>query len=164
MMTKFSTSDRACRVWLAALPLSALLCCLCVPAMAQVDRQDDPYVKVEFGAFIVSHRSPQRIIPLRPDRVRFLAKVLSAPEPVRTDYLMGVLKVAGVDPLPRVSNKVFLQADDGTIQGVYLEDGAAAQVRDTAPVGRRATFFGLRAYDYAKGPAILVEKIGKADE
>ncbi len=139
---------------------SALLCSLAAPAPAQ----DDHYVKVEFGAFIAGHRSPQRIIPMHPDRVRFFATVLHAPEPVHTDYLMGALKVAGVDPLPRVSEKVFLQADDGAIQGVYLEDGAATLVRDTVPVGGRAAFFGLRVYDYSKGPAILIEKVGKADE
>lgn len=160
MTTKSSISDRV--RWLAL--SGALLCGLAAPALAQDKRPDDQYVKVEFGAFIVLHRSPQRIIPLKPDRVRFFAKVLSVPEPVRTDYLMGVLKVADVDPLPRVSNKVFLQADNGTNQGVYLTDDAAAQVRDVAPVGSRAAFFGLRAYDYSKGPAILVEKVGKADE
>jgi hypothetical protein len=159
-MTKFSISDRARRVLLSG----ALLCGFAAPAPAQDKRPEDQYVKVEFGAFIVSHRSPQRIIPMKPDRVRFFAKVLRAPEPVGTSYLMGVLKVVGVNPLPRVSEKIFLQADDGNIQGVYLTDDVAAKVRATAPVGQRATFFGLRAYDYSKGPAILVEKVGKADE
>lgn len=173
-LTRHSISGPARRLFWAALLLSALLlsallllpCGPGAPAFAQGNpaQQDDRYAKVEFGAFIALHRSPQRIIPLRPDRIRFFAKVLRQPEPVSTDYLMSVLKVAGVDPLPHVSQKVFLQANDGAIQGVYLEDSAAAHLRETVAEGGRAAFFGLRAYDYSKGPAILVEKVGKVDE
>ncbi|CAH2602666.1 protein of unknown function [Rhodovastum atsumiense] len=155
-MISSSISDLSRRALLVA------ACCIAWPGPC-IAVEDSAYVPVEFARFIAEQRAPEgRVIPLRPDRVRFEATVMSQPRTARTDYLMEVLRFLQVEPMPEVSRQMFLRADNGVVHAVYVGDPAAAMIRERFANGSRATFFGLRVYSYGKGPAILLEAVGPA--
>ena len=88
--------------------------------------------------------------------VSFVARVKRHPEPREMKYVYVALELSGVDPLPEVEHRLFVESDGGRIIPVYVEKTAAARITERLKVEQRARFNGLHVYNYAKGPAILV--------
>ncbi|MEM6744054.1 MAG: hypothetical protein AAF676_10010 [Pseudomonadota bacterium] len=91
---------------------------------------------------------------LVPAPIEFEARVLAAPEPIKTDYLSTALSMVGVSPIPQVGHRMFVETDEGLVVPVYVWQGA---VDAFAPGERPLRMVGHHVYTYRKGPAIVVD-------
>lgn len=140
----------------------ALTVGLCVAAMGIVQAQSaDKRLDVDIDKYIASQQPIQKgsrtILP--PQFIAFSAVVKSHPETIKVRYLYTALSMMKVDPLPAVSHRMFLETAAGKIFPVYVEDNVVAAIRSNAAVDSRAAFKGYRAYNYSKGPAIVINGV-----
>ncbi|MEM1313101.1 MAG: hypothetical protein AAGI51_00995 [Pseudomonadota bacterium] len=89
-----------------------------------------------------------------PAPIQFEARVLEAPEPIKTDYLMTAFSVVGVSPAPQVGHRMFVETDEGLVVPVYVWQGA---VESFASGDAPLQLVGHHVYTYRKGPAIVVD-------
>ncbi|MEM7173181.1 MAG: hypothetical protein AAF530_23660 [Pseudomonadota bacterium] len=96
---------------------------------------------------------------LPPGRVSFVAVLKSQPELIKVQYLFEALAVMQIEPLPKVSHRIFVESAEGTIIPVYVEDKAVPLIKDKVATESQASFVGYHVYNYSKGPAIVVDSI-----
>lgn len=93
--------------------------------------------------------------PPRP--VQFEAEVVHAAKERKTHYLLEVLEMMGVQPLPDVKQGMDVLSPQKTPLNVYLEKAAAEQAAQTLKPGDKVTLFGYHVFDSKRhGPGILI--------
>nr|WP_319393868.1 hypothetical protein [uncultured Desulfobacter sp.] len=88
--------------------------------------------------------------------VKFDARMKRFPEEKEMAYIYTAMQVVGVNPMPEVNFRMFVESKEGRIIPVYVENKAAAKLKEGLKVEQDASFLGYHVYTYAKGPAILV--------
>ncbi len=88
--------------------------------------------------------------------VSFEARVKRHPEPRQLSYVHEVLNMSGVQPLPEVEHRMFVESKGGRIIPVYVEKQVAARIGNGLQEGKTARFSCYHLYSYSKGPAVLV--------
>lgn len=88
--------------------------------------------------------------------VSFDAKLKRQPEERQLEYVYTALQLAGVNPLPEVHHRMFVESVEGRIIPVYVEGNAVKKVNVGLKEEEKARFKGYHLYTYDKGPAILV--------
>ncbi len=96
---------------------------------------------------------------LPPRRVSFAAVLKSQPEQIKVEYLFEALSLMQVNPLPKVSFRVFVESPEGSIVPMYVEDAAAAAIQSRVATDSRADFSGYHVYNYSKGPAVVIDTV-----
>jgi len=89
-----------------------------------------------------------------PVPIQFEARILEAPEPIKTDYLMTAFSMVGVTPAPAVGHRMFVETDEGLVLPVYVWRDA---VETFSPGQGSLLLVGHHVYTYRKGPAIVVD-------
>ena len=92
----------------------------------------------------------------RAEPVRFKAKMKRPPEEKNMTYVYTAMEVAGVNPLPDVGHRMFIETAGKRIIPVYVEKATALWLKSGMKAEARAQFLGYHIYSYDKGPAILI--------
>jgi len=88
--------------------------------------------------------------------VSFEAKMKRFPEEKKMDYIYTAMEMAGVNPLPVVEHRMFIESRQGRIIPVYVEKEAVKKLKAGLKEEDSARFLAYHVYSYAKGPALLV--------
>lgn len=88
--------------------------------------------------------------------VSFAAKMKRKPEKRQMSYVYTTLEVAGIEKMPEIEHRMFVESKKGQILPVYVEKATAARIAEKIEIEEMTRFFGYHVYSYAKGPAILV--------
>ncbi len=96
--------------------------------------------------------------------VVFSAKMKRYPDKKEMSYVYTALQIAGVDPVPEVNHRMFVESREGRIIPVYVEKEAVAKINGGLREEQEAYFFGYHLYNYEKGPAIMVVDYAPAGE
>lgn len=129
---------------------------LCVSAASASEDQD--FKNVELDAFIVHEKEAgkdKKLIKMAVP-LQFSAKMKRFPEERKLSYIYIAMELAGVDPLPEVNHRMFIESEEGRIIPVYIEKEAVRKVKAGLKEEDTAQFLGYHIYSYSKGPAILV--------
>ena len=132
-----------------------------VPVLAQ--QAAGEYRQVNLDTFIATQRPAMagtRTI-LVPSNVSFTGVLMEGPKPIKVSYLFEALSIMNVDPLPKVSHRMFVASREGKVMPVYVEDKALKAIRASLKVDEEALFKGYHVYNYSKGPAVVIEGIEK---
>ncbi|MFQ3226020.1 MAG: hypothetical protein ACI8Z5_002289 [Lentimonas sp.] len=113
----------------------------------------DQFIEQEIES---SDRMEGRRVLKMADPVSFVAGMKRFPEERKLTYIYTALEVAGVQPLPDIGHRMFVESEEGRIIPVYLERQAALRLAAELKEGAEAEFFGYHVYSYSKGPALLV--------
>ena len=138
--------------------LAVLFCSLtvCTGALGAKEKE---FKNVELDGFIVREKNAigngRKVIKLA-DPISFEAKMKRHPEERQMSYIYKALEVAGVNPMPEVNHRMFIESEEGRIIPVYVEKNVVEKLIKGLKVEGRAKFIGYHVYSYAKGPAILV--------
>lgn len=90
-------------------------------------------------------------------KVSLDAEVAALPAPRRAQYLTGVLRDLGANPVPQVSQGMAIRSESGKALNVYLEDTVAERAAKELQRGDKVTLYGYHVYNSRKhGPGILV--------
>lgn len=117
-------------------------------AQADLDRMIENSEPVQ-GAAV------QMLSPPRP--IRFEAAVANPPKPRKTHYLLEVLEVMGVNPVPEVSQGMDVLSPENKPLNVYMEKTVAEHADKALKGGDKVTLFGYHVYNSQKhGPGILI--------
>lgn len=145
----------------AALLLAAFLLLLSAAGAAANPLFGEDYRAVDLDAFVARHKpdQPNQRIILPPRNISFRATLKRHAEKIEVSYLLAALAMMKVEPLPAVSQRLFLATPQGSIIAVYVEDAAAEAIREAVTVEGSAEFLGYHAYSYSKGPAIVVSGV-----
>jgi hypothetical protein len=121
--------------------------------------EDEKFKAVELDKFIEQEQKSagkgQRMIKMFVP-VSFEAKMKRFPEEREVTYVYTAMELIGVNPLPEVHHRMFVESAGGRIIPVYVEKEAAAKLAAALKEEDKARFVGYHVYSYAKGPAILV--------
>ncbi len=102
-------------------------------------------------------------IMLVPSLVRFNATLLEGPKPQKAEKLLESLAMMGFSPAPKVSQRIVLGYFDakGKSQHIvaYIEDKAVPLMK-TKSVGDAFEFTAVHAYNFSRGPGLLVMAFG----
>lgn len=164
MTTLNCISNRACRYRILGMFFMVILAMTAWESQAMAENEN--FKPVELDSFIRRQKSPggkQRIIKMA-DPVSFKARMKRYPEEKNMSYVYTALKMAGVEPLPTVDHRMFVESEQGRIIPVYVEKQAAAKLRTGLREEQSARFMGYHVYNYAKGPAILVVDFERVNE
>ncbi len=119
---------------------------------------DDQFKPVELDSFIEGSKTDQpgrkAIMMARP--VSFEAVMKRLPEKREVSYIYTALELSGVTNMPTVNHRMFLESDQGRILPVYIDVNGVKKVQAGLKEGQRAKFLAYHAYNYNKGPALLV--------
>ncbi len=88
--------------------------------------------------------------------VVFSAKMKRYPDKKEMSYVYTALQIAGVDPVPEVNHRMFVESKEGRIIPVYVEKQTVKKINGGLEEEQEAYFFGYHLYNYEKGPAVLV--------
>lgn len=88
--------------------------------------------------------------------VSFNARMKRQPEQQTMAYIYTALGIVGMEPLPVVEHRMFVESDGGNIIAVYVEKNAVQLINQGLKENQRARFDGYHIYNYARGPAIMV--------
>ena len=88
--------------------------------------------------------------------VSFEAKMKRFPEEKKMAYIYTAMEMAGVNPLPEVEHRMFVESQQGRIIPVYVEKEAVKKLKAGLKEEDSARFLAYHVYSYAKGPALLV--------
>lgn len=122
--------------------------------------QDIDFKKIELDSFIEYEKETiqevkRKMIKIaRP--ISFNAKMKRYPEKKTMTYVYTAMEIAGMDPLPEVNHRMFIETKKGRIIPVYVEKSIVTKLRRGLSEEEKAIFLGYHVYSYAKGPAILV--------
>lgn len=147
---------------ISATTLSILILLLSsVGNSAAQDYSGQTHTGVNLDEYVASQRpmkeGTRTILPL--DFIEFDAVVKRHPEEIKVKYLYSALSMIRVDPMPKVSHRMFVQSPDGKIIPVYVEDKAVPGIEARTTVDGEARLRGYRAYNYSKGPAIVIHDV-----
>jgi hypothetical protein len=167
-MTPSLHSSRAALRHLRALCAACLLA-TALPAAAEAPpaaaSPEQSYERVDLTSLVDKSRTamPGQKIILRPTTVSFTATLVRLPEPQRADYLTQALQMMRVGEVPEVKERIVLGYGDDRYLTAYIEAATARRLAATAKAGERRRFYALHAYNYSKGPALLVTSFGERE-
>ncbi len=132
-------------------------------AGTQATAAEETFRPVELDSFIKSEKvlvnSPlakgKKIITMAAP-VSFQAMLKRHPEQKKMSYVYKALEVSGVDPMPVVEHRMFVESKDGNIIPVYVEKAVVERINTGLKEQQQARFRGYHVYNYAKGPAFLI--------
>jgi glycosyltransferase involved in cell wall biosynthesis len=145
--------------WLWPIVISASLITVLFfigPVPLQADQAG--FRPVDLDRFIDTERATadgKRVITMAAP-ISFEARLKRQPEPRTLRYVYTALELGGVNPLPVVEHRMFVESAAGRIIPVYVEKGAVDWIKADLRVDQRTRFIGYHLYNYAQGPAILV--------
>lgn len=113
----------------------------------------DAFIEQEVAA--VAEFKGQKLIR-KAQPICFEAHMKRFPEEKDMTYIYTALEMSGVQPLPDVSHRMFVESPEGSIIPVYVERQAAAKLAKGLAEEQSALFMGYHVYSYDKGPAVLV--------
>jgi len=117
-------------------------------AQADLDRMLENSQPVQGAA--VQMLSPPRLI-------QFEAAIANPPKPRKTHYLLEVLGVLGVNPVPEVTQGMDVLSLKSKPLNVYMEKMVAERAGKALKAGDKVTLFGYHVYNSQKhGPGILI--------
>ncbi len=126
---------------------------------AMVKQVPGDFVAVDIDTFIVAEKGKvpkgKKMIKMA-EPISFLASVKRLPEQRDMSYVYTALEVAGVQPMPKVEHRMFIETAAGRIFPVYVESIAAEKFVANLHVDEHVRLLGYHLYNYAKGPAIMV--------
>ena len=130
---------------------------LCVPCLAAESLTG--FKKIEIDSFIVGcqadvEKSGKTITMMRP--ISFVGKMKRLPEEKNMNYVYVAMEMSGIDPMPTVKDRMFVETKEGRIFPVYVEESAKTKIVKGLGVDVETRFLGYHAYSYTKGPAIVV--------
>lgn len=148
------------RITATIVAVSGLILSSLVNAAAQ-DYSGNPHSSIDLDDYIASQKPLRKGTRtfLPPEFVEFDAVIKRHPEEITVKYLYKALTMMKVDPLPAVSHRMFVQSPDGKIIPVYVEDRAVPGIQSRTTVDGEARLRGYRAYNYSKGPAIVIHDV-----
>lgn len=120
--------------------------------------QDGDFKSVDLDGFIQQEQkagSGKRLIKMAAP-ISFTATLKRLPEEHQVSYVYTALELSGVNPLPEINHRMFLESGAGRIIPVYVEKKAVEKVMAGLKENGTARFLGYHVYSYSKGPAILV--------
>ncbi len=126
--------------------------------VAGVLRAEEDFREVDLDVFIKQEKKAgegKKLIRMAAP-LRFKAALKRFPEERQLHYVYTALQMAGVDPLPEIGHRMFIESAEGRIIPVYVEKQAVEKVKGGLEEGQKADFLGYHVYTYSKGPAILV--------
>lgn len=135
--------------------------CACLLNLPAVAAEDEAFKSIDLDKFIkqeqkaIAKSDAKRLIKMAAP-VRFEAKMKRYPEERDMSYIYLALEVCGVDPLPEVGHRMFVESDGGNIIPVYVEKNVVDKLNNGLKEEESAEFIGYHVYSYSKGPAILV--------
>lgn len=110
---------------------------------------------IEQAIQISADQGGKRFITLM-QPVRFTAKMKRLPEAKDLTYIYTAMEMAGIQPLPDVRHRMFVESAEGRIIPVYVEAQAVEKLNTELTVEASAEFIAYHAYSYSKGAALLV--------
>lgn len=120
------------------------------PAFAQADLD-----RMIENSEPVQGASVQMVSPPRP--IQFEAAIANPPKPRKTHYLLEVLGVMGVNPVPEVTQGMDVLSLKNKPLNIYMEKTVAERAAKALKGGGKVTLFGYHVYNSKKhGPGILV--------
>ncbi len=121
--------------------------------------QDEEFKEVTLDEFIVNNKvdleGGKKLLKMA-DPISFTARMKRFPEEKKMTYVYVALGVAGVQPMPVVEHRMFIESKEGRIIPVYVEKNVVEKLKNGLKEEEQAHFKGYHVYSYAKGPAILV--------
>jgi len=130
-------------------------------------RAEEAFQPVELDSFITENRAHAQqvgkkvIFQSRP--IAFEARLKRHPEEKEMSYIYTALSVSGVEPMPEVGHRMFIESDAGKIIPVYVEKRAVEIINNGLKENDRTLFECYHVYNYAKGPAVLVVDFKRVD-
>ncbi len=125
---------------------------------AETAVSDAQFKPVELDSFIEGSKTdrPGRKAIMMARPVSFEAVMKRLPEKREVSYIYTALELSGVTNMPTVNHRMFLESDQGRILPVYIDVNGVKKVQAGLKEGQRAKFLAYHAYNYNKGPALLV--------
>lgn len=123
--------------------------------------ETDEFIRIDLDQIIAttkakSENDSRRFIFRKSLPVSLQVKLMRLPEKRKIEYLYTAMSVAGIDPLPKVSHRMFVASVGGTVIPVYVENEAAKSISQILKVDQAVNLYAYHIYNYAKGPAYLV--------
>jgi hypothetical protein len=138
--------------------LQLLLCCMFCTNGAFAEQAEE-FKKVELDQFIEQQKKTvqgkKKTITMAAP-VSFSAKMKRFPEEKQMSYIYQAMEVSGVNPLPEVNHRMFIESAEGRIIPVYVEKQTVEKLQRGLKEDQKANFVGYHVYNYSKGPAVLV--------
>lgn len=94
-----------------------------------------------------------------PKNIQFRAKIKRHPEHIQARYVFKALGMMQVNPLPPISHRMFIETSNGKIFSMYVEKATAKAIEKQLAVDQWYEFQGYHVYNYAKGPAIVIDQL-----
>lgn len=145
----------------------SLVFLLAITSFASADKVvpiGEAYKKVALENYIKTQlpdkKGGKSILPIQ--RVTFDAALMSKPKEGKFNYIYMALDMMGMRPMPVITHQVFVQAKDGKVISVYLEEHFAKSLEKhimlgNIKIGNDLTFKGYHSYNYKRGPAMVME-------
>lgn len=145
-----------------ALTATILLFGILLSAVSAADIKPE-YTHVDLDRFISIQKPamPGTRTILPPNDISFRGILMEGPKQIKIKYLFEALQIMNVDPLPKVSHRMFISSREGKVIPVYVEDNAIEEIKKTVKVDEEALFLAYHVYNYSKGPAVVVRGVQK---
>ncbi len=88
--------------------------------------------------------------------VSFEARLKRHPEERKLSYVYTAMEMGGLNPVPVVKHRMFVESAGGQIISVYVDEASVGWINKGLKVEQQARFVGYHLYSYDKGPAILI--------
>lgn len=140
--------------------IGALLAVLWLPGAVAQTGTEPAFAQADLDRMIensepVQGASVQMQSPPRP--IQFEAAIANPPKPRKTHYLLEVLGVMGVNPVPEVTQGMDVLSLKSKPLNIYMEKTVAERADKALKGGDKVTLFGYHVYNSQKhGPGILV--------
>jgi hypothetical protein len=132
------------------------LTCLGLPAMAV----DDDFKSVDLDHFIDQEigrvQAAKRKVITMAAPISFEARLKRHPEQRKVSYVYTAMEMGGLNPVPVVKHRMFVESTAGRIIPVYVDEASVGWINKGLKLEQQARFVGYHLYSYDKGPAILV--------
>lgn len=93
---------------------------------------------------------------VEPRTLRLRGTVDSLPAPGKTQYMTDILALRGVQPLPKVSHKMWLRSAGGARVMVYVAADVAERLTRETKAGAQIDIETLYLWNSRHGPGLLV--------
>lgn len=121
--------------------------------------KDEEFSQIELDRFIEQQKrvnvGGKKMITMATP-ISFDAKMKRLPEEKQMSYVYTAMQMAGVNPMPEVNHRMFVESNEGRIIPVYVEKNTVEKLNKGLKVEEKAEFIGYHVYNYSKGPAVLV--------
>lgn len=148
-------------VWARLVFVLLAFCSVNLFAGEEVLRFGGEYKGVNLDEFIMQQQpvaQGSKVI-LNPAHIKTIARLKSYPEKRQVQYLYTALSMMQVSPMPAVNYRMFIESTEGQIIPVYVEDIAVQEIIDDIKLESTVLLKGYHVYNYAKGPAIVIESV-----